>query len=153
MGWASPEHVWTEASSINKITEENKVIFEIPPEYYYCNCELSTCDSTEGCCTGSSPFGIWDAGSVWAGCVKVAVLPQGRARERTLISHVWLHLERCLRWKDFVSDLLKFNTSRCFLCSRKIPAVLCQCSANEGESVFYLCYHGKLTTIQPVIYG
>lgn len=55
-------------------------------------------------------------------------------------------------WNAAVKDLLKFYLGRCFLCSRKIPAVFFQCPANEGESVFYLCYHGKLTTIQAVIY-
>lgn len=55
MGWASPECVWTKASSVNKNTEEDKAVFEIP--LWVLLLHLSVEYFVAG---GSFAFGVWD---------------------------------------------------------------------------------------------
>lgn len=145
MGWASPEHEWTEASSANKNTGDYKDWLENP-------LEGSTSDFIEACCRGKLCFCV--LGLLELSVCRWLSWPMSKAGHVALpyVANLALKCVTSPGWNASVRDLLKLNLGRCFLCSRKIPAVFCQCSANEGESVFYLCYHGKLTTIQVVIY-
>lgn len=144
MGWASPEHGWTEASSANENTGDYKL--ENPLEW-------GTSDLIEACCRGKLYFwvlrlfglGVWrwlhwpcpGQGTDLALCVW-----------QTSLSHLRFHLDEMLLWEISCSWI----QADVFCAAEKSLQCFFQCSANEGESVFYLCYHGKLTTIQAVIY-